>query len=552
MKEINLDILRDLYHFIKGNRLPKLKEIRETFHFKNLNKKNILIATSAGGLKSQLVLESLIALGLENKNCNVEFLLCDGNLQGCIMTTQDNISETKIIEGKHIKKICKRCFNPSKRYLEQAGYYVNKISDNIQPKEINHILDKDLSSYSIEDLRKYTEDQIKIGEHAYSGALRYYAKTDLDTNKDSKKILIKYFKSALIVKNSIEKLLKKKKFDEIFLNHGIYVPQGVITDIAKKNKIKISTWCPGYRKKTFSFTRGDTYHRSLIYEENKNWENINFTNLQIQKIENYLKSRQIGTNDWIHFYKSKPDFNVENYFNKIGIDKSKPLIGMATSVLWDAQIDFPSNFFKNSLEWIFETVNFFIKNNHLQLLIRISPAEVNEIKPAKQKVFDELKKKFNKLPNNIFIIQPQDRISSYAVLNKCNNVLIYGSRIGIELAAIGKPIIVCGEGFIRNKKIAKDISSKNEYLETLSLLPLSEKQMPENYHFRAKKYAYHFFFRRMIKITSIEERKSKWPNFTISNNVKDLITNETDRGLNCVVNSIIEGKDYIFEQENYD
>ena len=56
----------------------------------------------------------------------------------------------------------------------------------------------------------------------------------------------------------------------------------------------------------------------------------------------------------------------------------------------------------------------------------------------------------------------------------------------------------------------------------------------------------------MIKIISIEEKLNKWPNFTISKNVKQIIDEKKDFGLNCVVNSLIEGKDYIFEQEKYD
>ena len=547
------NILKDFYHYIKGNRLPNLKKIRKSFKFKNKKKKNILIATSAGGLKSQLVLESLVALGVENQDCNVEFYLCDGNLKGCIMATHENIKEKKIINKKNpLKDICDRCFKPAFKYLRRAGYKVNKLSDYVSEDEINQILENDYSNLSIEELKNFRSDSIKIGEHSYSGALRYYAKTDLNSEKNGKNILISYFKSSLIVNKSINRLFEKKKYDEVFLNHGIYVPQGLIIDVAKKHDIKTSTWCPGYRKKTFSFTRGDTYHRSLIYENNDNWEKINFNNSIKNKVENYLNSRQLGTNDWIHFYKSKPNFEIDKYLKKIGVDLNKPLIGMATSVMWDAQIDFPSNFFKNSLEWVFDTIDFFIKNSHLQLIIRISPAEVNEAKPARQKVYDEIKKKYITLPKNIFVILPQDTISSYAILNKCENIIIYGSRIGIELAAMGKQVIVCGEGFIRNKNIAKDILSKEQYFNVLNSLPLSDIQMPKDFQIRAKKYAYHFFFRRMIKIISIEEKLNKWPNFTISKNIKQIIDEKKDFGLNCVVNSLIEGKDYIFEQEKYD
>ena len=43
----------------------------------------------------------------------------------------------------------------------------------------------------------------------------------------------------------------------------------------------------------------------------------------------------------------------------------------------------------------------------------------------------------------------------YKILDKCDNILIYGSRLGIEMSALGKTVIVAGEGFIRNKKTVK-------------------------------------------------------------------------------------------------
>ena len=254
-----------------------------------------------------------------------------------------------------------------------------------------------------------------------------------------------------------------------------------------------------------------------------------------------------GTNDWIHFYDGKPNFNIEAYFKKLGINPDKPLYGMATSVMWDAQIDFPSNFYKNSLEWIFDTINFFSKNSSLQLIIRISPAEIAAGKPARQKVFDEIKKKYKKIPSNIFLIKPEDRISSYKVLEKCEYIFIYGSRIGIELAARGKKIIVCGEGFIRNKNIALDIESKENYQKILEQISQNKLKFDNFDIVRAKKYAYHFFFRRMFQFKSIKERSNKWPNFTISENFIKYLKDGSDLALEKTSSSIINDKDYILE-----
>ena len=78
--------LKKLKVNLRLEKLPNLKKISSQIPKTNfqINKK-ILIATSAGGLKAQIVLESLIAMGLEYKGSEVEFLFCDEILPACIM-----------------------------------------------------------------------------------------------------------------------------------------------------------------------------------------------------------------------------------------------------------------------------------------------------------------------------------------------------------------------------------------------------------------------------------------------------------------------------------
>lgn len=532
-------------------KLPNIKKLRskiENIKLKN-NKKKILIATSAGGLKAQIVLESLIGLGLEYNGAEVEFLFCDEILPACIISTYFNTDENIIIKNEK-KKICDICFYSANNYLQKkGGFKINKFSDFISKEDKENILNNLNLNYSLDQLRKKKIDNISIGEHAYSGALRYFAKTNDDNEKNFKKIFEQYFKSAVISKYVMDNILKEKKFDHILLNHGIYVPHGIILDIARSKGIPTSTWCPGYRRNSFCITSGDTYHRSLIYEDNKNWERINFNEKIEKKIDDYLLDRETGSKDWIHFYKEKPNILAEDYLYKKGVNFKKPLIGLATSVLWDAQIDFPSNFYKDQLEWINDTIDHFIKYDEAQLIIRISPAEVNFIKKSRQKVYEEIFKKYKKLPNNIFIIKPEDNISTYKIFEKCKNILIYGSRIGIEMAARGKSVIVCGEGFIRNKGIATDIDSRKHYINVLS--KISKDEISNNNYdiIRAKKYAYHFFFRRMQQFKSIKEQKNSWPNFTIAENFLENLQNKSDLVLENIIRSINDNEDFIFKDE---
>jgi hypothetical protein len=522
---------------------------------KKISKKNkILIATSSGGLYTHLILESALACGLRNQEAEVHFLLCKKGLSSCIMPDTHTIDEIDYInEGP--KKFCKSCFNVGSNYLTKSGFELRFIENasNDDSKKYLKIIEKELK---FENVKDFTYKGIKIGEHAISGTLRYYKKTDYEKEKYYKELIKKYLFSCMVTVDHFNKLLEKEKYDTIVLNHGIYVPHGVIADIAKKKKVHFVVWCSGVRKQTFSFSPNDTYHRETIYEDNKNWENILMNEKKKKLISDYLESKfnsnskSIVKDDWKNEWVYSPSSsigNIDKLFEDLNIDRNKPLIGLATNVIWDAQIDFPSNFFNHILEWIFFTIDYFVKNQHLQLIIRVHPAEVAVQKPSKQKVVNEIFKKYGTLPNNIFIVKPEENYNTYKILDKCDNILIYGSRVGVEMAALGKTVIVAGEGFIRGKNIALDINSIEEYKRILSKLPIKD-HMNEIKIMRAKKYAYHFFFRRMIPIKVIDEVQLGWPNFQVNKNFSKLLNDRNDKGFEKICNSIINHKKFIFDE----
>ena len=541
-----MNIKKLLALFIRPKKyLPNWKKISVNKRIESNNKKTFLIATSSGGLLTSLVFESLLGVSLKSRGHDVEFLLCDGILSACIMCTYNDFNEEDYIKDGP-KKICNSCFINAYNFFKPTKIKVRVLSDYLSDDDKLTIKNLSFEDKTLNELKKYSLENIAIGEHAYAGALRYYGMTELDSSKSSKKILIEYLKSGVKSYLASKKLFEIKKYDDVIVNHGFYIPQGVIFLAAKKKKINVSNWTPGERKRSFCLTRGDTYHRSLIYENNDNWEKISYNDKIDNKIKDYLKSREYGKRDWIHFHEN-PDFDVDSLLNKIKIDRNKPIIGLPSNVMWDAQIDFPSNFFKNILEWIFFTIDYFITRDDIQLLIRIHPAEIDKTKPARQRLKDEILKKYGSLPSNIFLIEAENKISTYPLMKLCNSVLIYGTRMGIELTALGVPVIVCGEGFIRNKKIAIDVISKEHYTKVMKELPLKNYQVDT---LRAKKYAYHFFFRRMVTVESIIEKPTQWPNIDIDKNLNNILNEKSDPALEKIIKCYEDGSDFIFNDEN--
>ena len=195
--------------------------------------------------------------------------------------------------------------------------------------------------------------------------------------------------------------------------------------------------------------------------------------------------------------------------------------------------------------------DFFIKNPHLQLVIRVHPAETHPTKKSVQRVERDIIDKYGQLPKNIIVIKPDDNISTYSVFEKCNSVIVYASKIGIETSATNIPTIICGESFVRNKKVTLDPTSKDEYLEMLKKIPFPKDFISEKDLNRAKKYAYHFWFRKTMEFKSLIENDLKKGIFMeIKNELFDIYDNKKDPALEETINSIITGGDYILKDEN--
>jgi hypothetical protein len=207
-------------------------------------------------------------------------------------------------------------------------------------------------------------------------------------------------------------------------------------------------------------------------------------------------------------------------------------------------LHYPANAFPNMLEWLKCTIDYFIIRPYLQLVIRVHPAEVRGALPSRQRIVEEIKKLYPELPNNIIIIPPESNISTYTVMMQCDSVIIYNTKTGIELAAMGIPIIVAGEAWIRNKGFAFDVDNPKKYLELLDRLPL-QRRMSDKDTLMAKKYAYHFFFRRMIPLECIEPAKGNPPYKIKPIKLRDLMSGQS-AGLDLICNGILDGSDFIY------
>ena len=198
--------------------------------------------------------------------------------------------------------------------------------------------------------------------------------------------------------------------------------------------------------------------------------------------------------------------------------------------------------------WLIETVRAWAdRTDDLQLLIRVHPAEIRGAIPSRQRAEDDLRHAFPELPKNVFVVSPENDASSYALCDHANAVIIFNTKTGVEAAAAGKRVIVAGEAWVRGKGFTRDVIGPADYQAALSELPYKNSQLPPYEHDLALKYAYHFFFRRMIPLPFIKDDGAA--KFWIDKELAKDLRPGSSAGLDTICNGILEGTPFIYPAE---
>lgn len=509
------------------------------------NGPKVLIATLVTGFHHCSMLESALAMALTLRGARVHHLQCDGVLTACMRVERADIPDPEmIVEDKARAILCTGCQNTGERYFGGLELPRQRLGA--------HLTDADYADAQriaretpLAEIPRLMVDGLAVGEHAHAGALRYFARGDLSGLAAGEGVLRRYLESAILVTRGVRALARQEKYDVACFHHGIYVPQGLVGEALRAEGVRIVNWNPAYRRNTFIFSHGDSYHHTMLDEPVDAWTGIPWNDKHEARIMDYLKSRWQGTRDWIWFHE-KPDEDFVTHAQSMGLDLSKPVIGMLSNVMWDAQLHFRANAFSNMLEWGVETIRYFAGRPDLQLLLRIHPAEIRGTTPSQQPLAAELRKAFPEMPPNVFIIDAESPVSTYAAMAVCNAVLIFGTKTGIELTSMGVPVIVGGEAWIRNKGLTMDAESADAYFRLLDQLPLAGRMSVEQTR-QARRYAYHFFFRRMVPLPFMVPGKKRAYEIMLKG-LEDLGPGRFP-GLDVVCDGVLSGAPFIYPAE---
>jgi hypothetical protein len=502
----------------------------------------VLMATAIGSHAHAITLESALAAALTFRGAEVHALVCDGAMTACAECEASLYPDLSAFAARGpAADLCRDCAWPAERVYADLGLKIHRYSDWLTPADRAEA-QRIAFEYPFDAIKAFAVDGLAIGEHAHAGALRFFATGSLESEPAAEPVLRRYLESALLTAFASRRLVRGVGFSSMVVSHGIYVPWGIIAEVARAEGVQLSTWNVAYRKRRFIFSHNDTYHHTLMTEPSEHWEAGELSPAQDRDLTKYLASRREGLFDWIVFHRARRQ-DAEEIANRIGLDRSRPAIGLLTNVTWDAQLHYPANAFPNIVEWLVQTCEYFATRPDLQLIIRVHPAEISGFPPSRQPILAELRKRVPALAANIIVVPPESDMSTYALMSLCNAAIIYGTKMGVELTSVGLPVIAAGEAWIRNKGLTHDASTPAEYFRILQQLPFAER-LGAGQLARARRYAYHFFFNRMIPLPFIDP-KAGFPIYRLKLDRLQQLLPGASPGLDTICDGILRRRPFV-------
>jgi len=307
--------------------------------------------------------------------------------------------------------------------------------------------------------------------------------------------------TAIQLAYGFKRLMEDFQPEVVVIYHGIYLMRGTCLEVFKKNGIRVICWDPVYTYGGIEMSHGDTYHHEFRLEPWQAWENLQLTSQQEMRLESFLAERRghIQLHEAISQRREEKNDAPSESSPRTKASKRLTVV-LFTNISWDGRVKVDSSLYDGPAEWVIDTLRHLAHRMDLKVIVRIHPHETLQ-KPWRRlkRTDEELLEAFQKLPKNVTLVLPENPISSYALAELANVVIVYSTLMGLEALAMGRQVIITGDAYYSNKGFGIQPVSREEYLRVLDRLdeigPLESAEYK-----RVRRYAYHFFFRRWLTL----------------------------------------------------
>lgn len=307
----------------------------------------------------------------------------------------------------------------------------------------------------------------------------------------------RFLRSARVVAEALRSTLVRTRPDKLVLLNGLFFFESIARHIAEEQGIDVVTYERGFRPETLVFRRGAPACRYDISPYWARFEHEALSSEQQDELDEYLMTRRRKGHPIFDFWKEAAQADLGRFPGRT--------VCLFTNVTWDSAVLGREGGFGSIQQWLDVAIDYMKGRPDDRLMIRVHPAEVRMSgKVTRESLGAYLTQAWPSLPTNVSVIPAEDRTSSYDLMEAADVGLVLTSTVGLEMALLGKPVVVAGETHYRGKGFTTDVGSAEQFRKVMDVA-LSDPTALERDVEAARRYAYTFFFRAAIPFPYVRE-----------------------------------------------
>lgn len=499
------------------------------------NFKVIILAVRAIPTTNLVYFDAIFGHAFKKVGSDVKMLYCDGVLDSCDADTIFRNQKPQCFVCRNLG-----CFVKNSLNLDTISYRQYVLDTDIQE------IKKKVASLDTADLLNYKYLGVNVGVHARASTVRFFLSGQLNLNNPKEiAILKRKLVYAMITVKVANGVYLKEKPKVIFMLHGIYSTWGPFVDYFRAKNIDVIIYANiPFRFGHFLFSRNSREYELVAKKTWDEFSKIPLSDDEESQVDHYLSNRFKGDagDHWLYKKNFQAISEKQLLFKSLVNKKYSRRYVLYPNLAWDACVEGRgSAIFKDIFDWIDVLINYFKKKQDYQLIIKPHPAELVWERGTKG-ITDYISNQYPNLPKNIIVLNPDTPLRAYELVTPHTICLTFNGTIGLELATQKTPVLVAGSCHYKDAGVVYNIKTFEEYLNLLDnpekLISFAKANVK-----LAKKYAYFYFFKSLIRIPFYRDDRWSAMDWGIVQNTEKLLD---DTGpIVQVCRKIINGEDIV-------
>ena len=437
------------------------------------------------------VWEMTILHGLRLRGAEVKHVFCDVAFSDCDIHWKATNPRTPLS--------CLQCQASVAELASQLASPYEWVSQHIRPEEKRKAYDW-VRSLERDSLPNAEFDGRPIAEWARKSMHQHFRNSELDlADAEVEETWRSYLYSTLISRFAAKRLFDDFQPDAVFLFNGYFSVIRPFRELALERGIKFVRHERGKVKHSLYIAEGDASTMQVDQLMWQQWAGVPLANPQLEQIYQFLLDRRAGKNQTWHVF-NPPAKDVEDARARLKLDGSKPV--------W---VVFPSSddeaaAFKERREgfgdhdgWLEHLVEFAAVHPEIDVVVRAHPNISHTARGTNRRQYDYFAALKQAAPPNVRVVMPEEPVNSYVLMDIATVGHVFVSSTGLEMATMGKHVVVGGGASFRDASFVKTVRSPHHFSTLLEdCLGVQGGEVDREVARMAFRYAYGQFFRTTV------------------------------------------------------